>query len=106
MGERTRGRAMNQQVRNRVGALVLGFVLLGLGGVHRRARGDICCNPGAEGTLTGGGVVNTYYPPATDNVRDPSSTTLALGTPTGAGTPLTFGSLLMVIQMQDAEINF
>jgi len=55
----------------------------------------------AGGTLSG--VVNTYYP-GTANVAA-GATSIPVGTPTGAAGAIASGSLLLVIQMQDASIN-
>lgn len=57
--------------------------------------------PLAGGTLTG--VVNTYFP-GTANVGA-GATSIPIGAATGAGGTIANGSLLLVIQMQDASIN-
>ncbi|HVI06940.1 MAG TPA: C25 family cysteine peptidase, partial [Candidatus Binatia bacterium] len=49
------------------------------------------------------GTLNTYYP-GTASVAA-GSTLIPIGTPTGAGTAIAKGNLLLVIQMQDAGIN-
>ncbi len=49
------------------------------------------------------GVLNTYYP-GTANVAA-GATSIPVGTPTGAGTAIAAGTLLLVIQVQDASIN-
>src|SRR6185503_12049587 len=94
-----------RKIRNRAGALVLGAIVLALGGAQRRALGDVCGDSGVDGSFSGGGIVNTYYPPAADGTIDPSTLQLALGTPTGASATLRYGAMLLIIQMQDAEIN-
>ncbi len=56
----------------------------------------------AGGTITG--TINTYYPgSATANA---GATSITLGTSTGAATPIAIGDLVLIIQMQDAAINF
>jgi len=50
------------------------------------------------------GTLNTYYPGTTASVAA-GATTIPVGTPTGAGTAIAAGNLLLVIQMQDASIN-
>ena len=55
----------------------------------------------AGGTLNG--AINTYYP-GTANVAK-GATSIPVGAATGAGGTITNGSLLLVIQMQDASIN-
>ncbi len=55
----------------------------------------------AGGTLSG--VINTYYP-GTASVAA-GATSIPVGTATGAGGTIANGSLLLVVQMQDASIN-
>ncbi|MCC5887121.1 MAG: DUF11 domain-containing protein [Gammaproteobacteria bacterium] len=56
---------------------------------------------GPGGTLTG--IVNTYYPGTASAAA--GSTSLAIGAAAGAATPIAAGDLLLVIQMQGADIN-
>ena len=49
------------------------------------------------------GVQNTYYPGSASVAK--GATSIPLGTATGAGGTIANGSLLLVIQMQDASIN-
>jgi uncharacterized repeat protein (TIGR01451 family) len=66
-----------------------------------------CATPardGAGGTLSGN--VNTYYAPSAPVVLSPGATTVTLGAASGSLTPISIGDLLLVIQMQDAAINF
>lgn len=68
------------------------------------ADSGICAAPGNNGPGNQiGGVINTYYP-GTATVGA-GANTIALGTATGASTPIAAGDLLLVIQMQDAEID-
>ncbi len=68
----------------------------------------VCAMPGkdgAGGTLSG--VVNAYYPPAVGTVAV-GATSITLGAAAaapGAQTPIGIGDLLLVIQMQAAQIN-
>jgi uncharacterized repeat protein (TIGR01451 family) len=65
----------------------------------------ICASPGgsgAGGTLTG--VVNTYYSGTLGSVAA-GATSIPVGAPTGAATPIAAGDLLLVIQMQGSDIN-
>ena len=55
----------------------------------------------AGGNLTG--VINTYYPGAATAAA--GSTSITLGTAAGAGTQISSGDLLLIMQMQDAAIN-
>src|SRR5512139_1303130 len=64
----------------------------------------VCGIPGKDGPAsTLSGVVNTYYP-GTANVTA-GSTSIPVGSPVGAATPIQAGDLLLVIQMQGADIN-
>ncbi len=66
---------------------------------------SVACNTASQaapGTnLTG--TLNTYYPGTASVAAGAKS--IPVGTPTGAGAPIANGSLLLVIQMQDASIN-
>jgi uncharacterized repeat protein (TIGR01451 family) len=65
---------------------------------------NVLCGPSpitAGGTLTG--VVNTYYPGAAS--VSAGATSIPLGTAVGSGT-IAAGTELLVIQMQDASINY
>ena len=55
----------------------------------------------AGGTLSG--TVNTYYPGTASVAK--GATSIPVGAATGAGGTIASGSLLLVIQMQDASIN-
>ncbi|MGA9752001.1 MAG: hypothetical protein WBS54_09450, partial [Acidobacteriota bacterium] len=64
----------------------------------------LCGNPGkdgAGGTLTG--VINTYYP-LTASVSA-GATSIPVGSSAGASTPISAGDLLLVMQMQAAQID-
>jgi|GEM_PF-1363484 len=70
----------------------------------RLAGSGLCATPGkdgAGGTLTG--IVNTYYP-VTASVSA-GATSVPVGVSSGASTAITAGDLLLLIQMQDAEID-
>ncbi|MGI4870378.1 MAG: hypothetical protein ACRYFX_04275 [Janthinobacterium lividum] len=65
----------------------------------------ICANPGSNGSPAAlSGVVNTYYPGTTS--PSAGATSIAVGTAGGAtATPIATGDLLLVIQMQGADIS-
>ena len=71
----------------------------------------VCATPGKDGTPSSAlaGIVNTYYPPAAGvgTVTAGTTTSIALGTAStsGAQTPIAAGDLLLIIQMQGAQIN-
>jgi uncharacterized repeat protein (TIGR01451 family) len=64
----------------------------------------ICAIPGRDGVLSGGGQVNTIYSGTSASVAAGTSS-LDLGPSTGASTSIEPGDLLLVIQMQGADIN-
>ncbi|AFZ02866.1 hypothetical protein [Calothrix sp. PCC 6303] len=71
----------------------------------RAEQVGICATPGKDGTATISGIVNTYYP-GTGTVNA-GSTSVSIGAinPNGNTTPIAKGDLLLIIQMQDADIN-
>jgi LPXTG-site transpeptidase (sortase) family protein len=69
-----------------------------------QADSGLCAIPGNDGpggTLSG--IINTYYP-GTASVGA-GATTIPVGPASGAGTGISAGDLLLVMQMQDAAIN-
>jgi uncharacterized repeat protein (TIGR01451 family) len=68
----------------------------------------VCATPGndgAPGSLSG--VVNAYYPPAATGTAAAGTNSIALGpaATNGAQTNISAGDLVLIIQMQDAQIN-
>lgn len=68
----------------------------------------VCATPGKDGA--GGaitGIVNAYYPPASTGTVAAGATSIVLGAvaANGAQTAIASGDLLLVIQMQGAQIN-
>ncbi|BAY87058.1 hypothetical protein NIES267_65690 [Calothrix parasitica NIES-267] len=64
----------------------------------------VCAVPGKDGPVDNvTGIINTYFPGTADVAA--GSTTIPIGTPTGAATPIEAGDLLLVIQMQGADID-
>lgn len=85
-------------------AALLVTLALCLAATVAEADAQVCATPGkdgAGGSLTG--VVNTYYPG--NSSVSAGATSIQLGAATGASTTITSGDLLLVIQMQDAQIN-
>ncbi|MBY6205966.1 DUF11 domain-containing protein [Halomonas denitrificans] len=82
-----------------VSLLAAALLLPGL--VHAQNR---CATPGADGNLSLAGVVNTYYTPSAGSYG-PASTSIPLSSPRGAAAPIAAGDLVLVIQMQCANIN-
>jgi uncharacterized repeat protein (TIGR01451 family) len=71
---------------------------------------NLCAVPGKDGVDTGmTSIVNSYYAgPDSDTVINQGATTIPIGAINSQGnqTTITPGDLLLVIQMQDADINF
>mgnify|MGYP002364431658 CR=1 FL=1 len=66
----------------------------------------LCASPGqqgAGGTLTG--IVNTYWPGTASVTAGVANTCIPVGASAGATTTLAADNLLLVVQMQDADIN-
>ncbi|HEY0322100.1 MAG TPA: hypothetical protein VGC66_14160 [Pyrinomonadaceae bacterium] len=84
--------------------LLLALLLCFIAFAASEASAQVCGTPGKDGA--GGslsGIVNTYYPGNAS--ASAGATSITLGTPTGSATTITTGDLLLVIQMQDAQIN-
>jgi hypothetical protein len=67
------------------------------------AIAEQCAKPGANGTGTPAGVVNTYFPATAS--ANAGANVISLGAASGASTPIAVGDMLLVIQMQGASIN-
>ncbi len=66
----------------------------------------ICAVPGQDGNYTAPtGQVNTYFPSATGTSAAAGTTSIAVGTAKGFSTSIKPGDLLLVIQMQGADID-
>lgn len=63
-----------------------------------------CATPGKDSIGSLSSVVNTYYPGSAS--VSAGATSITIGASRGAATTITDGDLLLVIQMQDADINF
>ena len=77
--------------------LVAAVVLCAPHGVQAQT----CATPGKDGAATLSGVINTYHPGVSSTT---TSLTVGLSRFGGASTPISAGDLLLVIQMQDADI--
>lgn len=78
------------------------LVLLGVGSTLAQAQ--TCAVPGRDGGASISGIVNTYYVPG-NGTYGSASTSIALGGATGAATPVGPGDLVVLMQMQCANIN-
>jgi uncharacterized repeat protein (TIGR01451 family) len=85
-------------------SLTLAAQLGGLWIVPAQAdQADICATPGADGPVPTGGQVGTFYPGTAASVSS-GSQSLVVGAATGAP-QIKKGDLLMIIQMQGADID-
>lgn len=66
-------------------------------------QAQTCAMPGRDATSDTSGTVNTYYRPATGSYSGGGS--IPLGSPAGAATPVAPGDLVVVMQMQCADID-
>jgi uncharacterized repeat protein (TIGR01451 family)/fimbrial isopeptide formation D2 family protein len=67
----------------------------------------LCATPGKDGPSSLGGIINTYYAGATNTTVAAGATSIPVGAinPNGATTPIAAGDLLLIIQMQGADID-
>ncbi len=66
----------------------------------------VCSNPGKDGPATLAGIVNSYYPGRNASAGSMSIPVGAIDTSSGgSATPIAPGDLVLVMQMQDADIN-
>ncbi|MGL6289054.1 MAG: hypothetical protein ACRC2H_00030, partial [Silanimonas sp.] len=66
---------------------------------------QVCAAPGRDGAGVLSGVVNTYWSPTPDGSYGPATTSIALSNQAGAVATVTEGDLMLVMQMQCADIN-
>ncbi|MEO6151506.1 MAG: hypothetical protein ABIP28_15150, partial [Mucilaginibacter sp.] len=75
---------------------------------------QLCGSPGVDGSINPTSFVNTYFPPQVNVTLSAGGKSISLGAvpPTDTygnsfgNSPIKAGDLLLIIQMQDAEINF
>jgi hypothetical protein len=74
------------------------------------SSGALCAVPGKDGVDLGAiNVVNSYFSgPSADTTLNAGSTTIAVGSINSSGSQIAIspGDLLLIIQMQDADINY
>jgi uncharacterized repeat protein (TIGR01451 family) len=87
-------------------ALIGASVLVGTSlFVSSAAAAALCATPPLTGTTSATGVIDTYYPGLTTITAGTANTTVTVGTSRGAATPIAVGDLVLVIQMQGAQID-
>ncbi len=66
----------------------------------------VCSNPGKDGPASLAGIINSYYPGGSVSAGSMSVPVSAIDVSSGgASTPITAGDLILIVQMQDADIN-
>lgn len=88
---------------SRLRNVVSGLALCTLAALAGGARAQVCAAPGSAGTAAISGVVNTYWTPAEGTYTGSGS--IALSGQRGASASLAEGDLVLVIQMQCANIS-
>ena len=85
----------------------LAFALLAaLGSARGASAAAVCSNPGKDGPGALAGIVNSYYPGVSVAAGSMSVPVRAVDTSSGGlSTPIGPGDLILVMQMQDADIN-
>jgi uncharacterized repeat protein (TIGR01451 family) len=70
-------------------------------------QANICGVPGQDGVGNLNGIVNSYYPGGINGTVAVGATSIPVGSinTAGSATPIKKGDLLLIIQMQDADIN-
>ncbi|MEP7201973.1 MAG: hypothetical protein ABI894_05150, partial [Ilumatobacteraceae bacterium] len=87
-------------------ALVGASVVVGTGlFVPSATAAPLCATPPLTGTTSVTGVVNTYYPGLVSITAGTANTTTTVGTSRGAAAALAVGDLVLVMQVQGAQIN-
>ncbi len=85
------------------GALVVGTVTAP---PETAFAAPVCASPPLSGSTSVSGVVNGYFPGLSASVAaGQANTTVTLGSGVGASTPLAVDDLVLIMQMQGAEIN-
>ena len=100
--------AVDRLGRSVVAVLVVAATLV-FAGVSRSPTAsavELCARPPLSGTTTVTGTVNTYYPGLTATLSaGQAGTTVNVGAAAGAPIALAVNDLVLVVQMQGAEIN-
>src|SRR6202012_3025385 len=75
--------------------------------IYGSATGNLCATPGNDGVgnINSSTSVNAYYAPSAAVVLSPGSASVALAAGGGSGDDINSGDLVMIMQMQDADIN-
>ena len=85
-----------------IGIITCSLVLLLFGG---QAWAQVCSNPGIDGPATPTGIINSYYPGTGSVSAGSTSISVNIAGKRGAAANIAAGDLIIVMQMQDADIN-
>ena len=102
------GSALARRAAQFARSLLLHCVLIGAAALAPSAHAQVCAVPGANSATTAiAGVINSYYPGATSVGQGAVSVSIgALDTSSGGtNTAIAAGDLLLIMQMQGAQIN-
>lgn len=69
------------------------------------ALAQVCARPASAGDASISGVVNTYFAPSVNGTYGPASTAIPLRSARGAAATVREGDLMLVVQMQCADID-
>ena len=95
-GSVTMSETLNQSVAWEIGALP----------IYGAATGSLCATPGKDGVGSIAGAVNSYYAPTVGTTLTPGKSSVSLtAAAVGANVNINAGDLLLIMQMQDANIN-
>lgn len=81
------------------------FICLLVLAVASSSRAAVCSNPGADGPGSVSGIVNTYYPGTGTVTAGSTSVPVSIAGKRGAAASIAAGDLVMIMQMQDADID-
>ncbi|MEL6854960.1 MAG: isopeptide-forming domain-containing fimbrial protein, partial [Cyanobacteria bacterium J06607_13] len=68
---------------------------------------NVCATPGIDGPVNATDIVNSYFPPLSNTTLNSGDNTLTVDSAYagGANVDISVGDMLMIIQMQDAQID-
>jgi len=89
---------------NNNGTAAAAILTVAVSAIGPAGTASACATPGKDGTQTISSSPNTYYP-GTNQVVAVGATSLSVGTAVGP-TAIAMGDLLLVMQMQGADINY
>lgn len=92
-------------MRQRFTISACAFVCLLVLALSSNGLAAVCSNPGVDGPASVSGIINSYYPGTGTASAGSSSVPVNIGGKRGAAANIAAGDLVMIIQMQDADID-